>query len=201
MIKILKKIIQFKTLIFLSSFLVFASCDKKAEGNKKNINGKVVVKVFSSLTCPHCANFHKEVVVKLKEQYIDKKIVEFKHHGFPLDMAALNTEKILYCFEDEEKQFNFLTNIYKKQKNWAVGSDINIINNSIKIIGKELGLDDNMMDKCLVDKKIEEQILDERINAQKNYKIKSTPTIYINEKQYKGDYDFKKFKKELDKQF
>ena len=47
---------------------------------------------------------------------------------------------------------------------------------------------------------IQEQILDERINAQKNYKISSTPTIYINKKQYKGDYDFKKFKKELDKQ-
>ena len=55
------------------------------------------------------------------------------------------------------------------------------------------------MDKCLNDKKIEEQILDTRINAQKKYKINSTPTIYINEELYEGKNDYKLFKKELDK--
>ena len=194
-----KKIIQIKTLIFFSIFLIFANCNQNTSEDKKKVNGKIVVKVFSSLTCPHCATFHQEVVVKLKEEYIDKNIVEFRHQSFPLDLAALNAEKILYCFKDKEKKFKFLTNIYKKQKKWAVGSDINIINNSIKIIGEELGLDGSMIDKCLVDKKIEELILEARINAQKEYKISSTPTIFINEKQYKGSHDFKKFKKELDK--
>jgi protein-disulfide isomerase len=55
------------------------------------------------------------------------------------------------------------------------------------------------MDKCLIDKKLEEKILNERIEAQKNYKISSTPTIYVNEKRYEGKRDYKSFKKTIDK--
>ena len=35
--------------------------------------------------------------------------------------------------------------------------------------------------------------------AQKKYKISSTPTIYINEKKYEGNHEFKNFKKFLEK--
>jgi len=186
-------------LIFL--FLIFISCDQSKVKNNEISNAKAVVKVFSSLTCPHCANFHQEVILQLKKNYIDTNLIKFEHHSFPLDLAALNAEKILSCFVDKEKKFNFLTQMYKKQKKWAIGSDINIINDSIKTIGKEIGLSNDSMDKCLSNKEIEDQILDERIKAQKEYKISSTPTIYINKKQYKGKHDYKLFKKELDKSF
>ena len=186
-------------LIFL--FLIFVSCDQSKVKNNEISNAKAVVKVFSSLTCPHCANFHQEVILQIKKNYIDTNLIKFEHHGFPLDLAALNAEKILSCFVDKEKKFNFLTQMYKKQKKWAIGSDINIINDSIKTIGKEIGLSNDSMDKCLSNKEIEDQILDERIKAQKEYKISSTPTIYINKKQYKGKHDYKLFKKELDKSF
>jgi len=186
-------------LIFL--FLIFVSCDQSKVKNNEISNAKAVVKVFSSLTCPHCANFHQEVILQLKKNYIDTNLIKFEHHSFPLDLAALNAEKILSCFVDKEKKFNFLTQMYKKQKKWAIGSDINIINDSIKTIGKEIGLSNDSMDKCLSNKEIEDQILDERIKAQKEYKISSTPTIYINKKQYKGKHDYKLFKKELDKSF
>ena len=75
---------------------------------------------------------------------------------------------------------------------------IEVPNNTL---GKEIGLSNDSMDKCLSNKEIEDQILDERIKAQKEYKISSTPTIYINKKQYKGKHDYKLFKKELDKSF
>ena len=116
-------------------------------------------------------------------------------------MAALNAEKILHCFVDKEKKFSFLTQIYKKQKKWAIGSDINIINDSIMKIGKEVGIGNDSMNECLNNKKIEDKILDERVSAQKEYKISSTPTIYINKKQYKGKHNYKLFKKELNKFF
>ena len=194
-----KPYIKKNFLIFL--FLIFVSCDQSKVKNNEISNAKAVVKVFSSLTCPHCANFHQEVILQLKKNYIDTNLIKFEHHSFPLDLAALNAEKILSCFVDKEKKFNFLTQMYKKQKKWAIGSDINIINDSIKTIGKEIGLSNDSMDKCLSNKEIEDQILDERIKAQKEYKISSTPTIYINKKQYKGKHDYKLFKKELDKSF
>jgi len=195
------KKLYIKIFFFILSFFIFAYCDQPQTKNNEIPEKIVVVKVFSSLTCPHCANFHQEVILKLKKEYIDTNRIKFEHHGFPLDLAALNAEKILHCFVDKEKRFNFLTQIYKKQKKWAVGSDINTINNSIKIIGREIGLNDKKMDKCLSDKKMENKILDERINAQKVYKITSTPTIYIGEKKYEGDHEYKDFKKKLDRLF
>ena len=190
-----------KKIFFVLAFLIFASCDQPQTKNNEISDKIVIIKVFSSLTCPHCANFHHKVILKLKKEYIDTNRVKFEHRGFPLNLAALNAEKILHCFVDKEKKFDFLTQIYKKQKKWDIGSDINIINDSIKIIGKEIGLSNDSMDKCLNNKEIEDQILEERIKAQKEYKISSTPTIYINKKQYKDKHDYKLFKKELEKSF
>ena len=164
-----------------------------------NEEAKVTVKVFSSLTCPHCADFHDKVFEKLKIQYIDTNKIKFEHHGFPLDLAALNAEKVLRSVEGKEKSFEFLTLIYKKQNQWAVGSDINKINNYVKKIGIDFGLKPNRIDNFIANEKIQDEILNERIAAQKKYNISSTPTIYINNKKYEGKNNFKSFKKALDK--
>ena len=160
---------------------------------------KVTVKVFSSLTCPHCAKFHTEIFNDLKKDFIDKGIVKFEHHAFPLDLAALNAEIIVRCHADNNIKFELLEKIYQKQKVWAVGSDINEINDSIKKIGKELNLKLSKMDKCLKDDLVQDNILNQRIDAQKKYKIDSTPTIIINEKKYTGKIDYKQFKKSIEK--
>ena len=162
-------------------------------------NAKITIKVFSSLTCPHCASFHSKVYEKLKIEYIDKGLVKFEHHAFPLDLAALNAEVIVRCQDNNEKKFKFLTDIYNKQTAWAVGSDIDKINELIKKIGLNNNLNNKQMDTCLKNDKIQDKILEQRIEAQKKYKIESTPTIIINEKKYTGKIDYKKFKKAIDK--
>ena len=162
-------------------------------------DAKITVKVFSSLTCPHCANFHKNIFENLKKEYIDQGVVKFEHHSFPLDLAALNAEIIIRCHTDNNKKFQLLAEIYKKQSQWAVGSDINIINESIKKIGLDFGLDNDKMDSCLKNESTQDQILNERIEAQKKYKIQSTPTIYINKKKYKGKHEYKSFKNAIEK--
>ena len=160
---------------------------------------KVTIKVFSSLTCPHCADFHANVYEKLKEEYIDKGLVKFEHHAFPLDLAALNAEVIVRCQDNSEKKFKLLTEIYKKQTTWAVGSDINKINELIKKVGLNFNLTNKKMNECLKNEKVQDEILEQRIEAQKKYKIESTPTIVINEKKYLGKVDYNQFKKAIDK--
>lgn len=194
--KIIKKISIIFMLVATSFNFVVANENILSIGSE---NAKVTVKVFSSLTCPHCANFHNNIFEDLKKEYIDTKKVKFEHHSFPLDLAALNAELVIRSIENKEKSFQFLNKIYEKQNQWAIGSDINIINNYIKKIGIEFGLNNERMDKFIKDEKIQDQILNERINAQKNYKISSTPTIFINEKKYEGKHEFKAFKKALDK--
>ena len=89
--------------------------------------------------------------------------------------------------------------MYNQQKVWAVGSDINKINDSIKKIGSDLNLSEDNMNSCLESSDAQDNILNQRIEAQKKYKIKSTPTIVVNEKEYTGKVDYKKFKKIIEK--
>ena len=192
MIKLIHKI------IFV--FFIFFSIEVKSkEVGIGDVNSKVTIKVFSSLTCPACANFHSKIFYQIKEEFIDKGLVRFEHHPFPLDLAALNAEMIVRCHVDNIKKFELLGKIYEKQKLWAVGSDINKINDSIKKIGLESNLNNKDMDNCLKDENKQDEILNQRIDAQKKYEIGSTPTIFINEKKYKGKVEYSEFKKVLEK--
>ncbi len=182
--------------LFLLTFAVEVNGKILSEGNA---DAKVTVKVFSSLTCPACANFHSEIYYELKKEFIDVGLVKFEHHPFPLDLAALNAEVILRCSIKGEKKFELLGKIYKKQNLWAVGSDINKINECIKQIGSEFDMYDEKMKSCLRNDKSQDEILNQRIEAQKKYNIQSTPTIYINEKKYSGKVDYKQFKKAIEK--
>jgi len=162
-------------------------------------DAKVTVKVFSSLTCPHCANFHEVIFDKLKDEYIDKGLIRFEHHAFPLDLAALNAEVVLRCQTNNDTKFKLLGEIYKKQTFWAIGSDINKINSLIKKVGLDFDLTENKMDECLKNSDAQDEILNQRIEAQKKYKIDATPTIFVNEKKYSGKVDYKSFKKVIEK--
>ena len=195
----MKKINKFFYKILFFILLTFSVNAENRILSIGDSDAKITVKVFSSLTCPHCANFHKNIFENLKKEYIDKGIVKFEHHSFPLDLAALNAEIIVRCHEDKNKRFQLLGEIYKKQNQWAVGSDINPINESIKKIGLDSGLNNDKMDSCLKNENTQDQILNERIEAQKKYKVQSTPTIYINKKKYDGEHKYKQFKKAIEK--
>ena len=188
--------------IFKTVFILIFIFSAQAESKILSIgspDAKVTVKVFSSLTCPHCATFHTSIFNKLKKEYIDKGLVRFEHHAFPLDLAALNAEVVVRCQIDNEKKFELLEEIYNKQTFWAVGSDINKINDLIKKVGSDFDLTEEKMNACLEDSNVQDEILNERIEAQKKYKIESTPTIFVNEKKYSGKVDYKKFKKIIEK--
>ena len=126
-------------------------------------------------------------------------MVKFEHHAFPLDLAALNAEIIVRCQNNIEKKFDLLTEIYNKQTTWAIGSDIKKINELIKKVGLDFDLNNKQMDACLKNDQVQDEILEQRIEAQKKYKIESTPTIIINDKKYSGKVDYKQFKKAIDK--
>ena len=184
--------------VFVLIFIFSAQAESKIL-SIGNPDAKVTVKVFSSLTCPHCATFHNSIFNKLKKEYIDEGLVRFEHHAFPLDLAALNAEVVVRCQTNNEKKFKLLEEIYNKQTFWAVGSNINKINDLIKKVGSDFDLTEEKMNACLENSNVQDEILNERIEAQKKYKIESTPTIFVNEKKYSGKVDYKKFKKIIEK--
>ena len=194
----MKKIIYI-LLFFLLSINSFASENYKlsdiTEGNE---NAKIKIYSYQSLTCPHCATFHAKIYPLLKKDYIDTGIVKIYFKHFPLDLSALNAAKIAQCV-NKEKRISFLDHLYKTQKSWIKGTKIEDINQNLKKSVKQFGLDEDDFDKCLAFEDVENYILNSRIEAVQKFKIKSTPTLVINDEPFKDTLEYKNIKKMLEK--
>ena len=200
MVKYNCRLFYFVLIILLFSFKSFAD-DLKIENNFVTLGSNsatVEIKVYSSLTCPHCANFHINVVPKIKKNYIDSGKVQLIFIDFPLDQAGFNAAKLLHCV-DEKKQITYLDSIYENQNQWTAGSNLNEINDNLKNMANDLGITPTQFDKCLDNEVVADNIINNRINGHKKYSINSTPTIIINEKKFEGSADFKNIKKRIDK--
>tara|TARA_Y100000590_G_scaffold60278_1_gene64168 strand:+ start:11306 stop:11914 length:609 start_codon:yes stop_codon:yes gene_type:complete len=199
----IKKIQIYYIIFFVTAFLSLSINSNSSENSSLisigSKNAKITVKVFSSLTCPHCADFHKKIFYKLEKEFIKTDIVKFEHHGFPLDLAALNAEKILRCSDNIKKRLSFLNEIYEKQDTWAVGQDINSINSKLMKMAKNYDLNDDRIKSCLNNEKMEDKILNDRITSNKKYSITATPTILINEEKYEGEHNYETFRKAIKK--
>ena len=111
------------TIIFL--FLNFIPISANSEVNpifEGNVDAKIKLILFESLTCSHCANFHKNVYPNLKEDFIDKGHVYIEFRNFPLDMAAMNASKIAHCRNDGNSEI--LHYLFKNQRQWVKGKSI-----------------------------------------------------------------------------
>ena len=159
-------------------------------------DAKIKIIIFESLTCSHCANFHKNVYPDLKKEFIDKGILSIEYKSFPLNIAALNASKLAHCNNDgNSKLLHFL---YENQSKWANGSSVEELNkNLIKTFKSgNFNLDEK---KCLDDKILEDHVLNDRIEGVKKFNINSTPTLLINGKKFEKSITFKNLKKVIEK--
>ena len=161
-----------------------------------NENAKITIIAYESLTCSHCASFHREIYPKLKKDFIDKGLVKIEFRNFPLDIAAFNASKIAQC--NSNQGLMILESLYSSQSIWIKGGTIEEINNNLKKFIKEKGFDIDF-DKCINDKEIEDFVLNDRIEGVKNFKVDSTPTIIINNKKFEKTLNYKNLKKSLEK--
>ena len=195
----IKVTLKHKLIILIKILIIFFATNIKSYAENPKViigldNAPVKIKIFSSLTCPHCANFHIKIVSKIKKKYVESGKVQLIFIDFPLDQAAFNASKLLHCL-DQKNQIDFLDTIYETQNKWTDGSNVNDINKNLKKIVKDLGINSAQFDKCLIDEAISDKILNDRIDATQKYSIKSTPTIIINEKKLEGSVSFKNIKK------
>ena len=159
-------------------------------------NAKIKIIIFESLTCSHCANFHKNVYPGLKEGFIDKDHVYIEFKNFPLDKAAMNASKIAHCRNDGNSEI--LHYLFDNQEQWIKGKTIEELNKSIKsfIEKSNFNLD---VDVCLSNKEAEDHILEDRIEGAIKFKIDATPTLIINGEKFDNPTNYKKLKKFLEK--
>ena len=133
---------------------------------------------------------------KLFKEYASKDLIKISFIDFPLDIAALNASKIVRC-STKESSILLIDEIYKNKNSWSSGDKIEEINKKLILLANKFNLSNEKLLKCLKDEKLEEKILNDRINGQKKYSINSTPTIIINEKKFEGNPTFENLSKEI----
>ena len=189
----MKKIFLILILFFGSINILNAEENRIIAGNK---DAKITIIAYESLTCSHCADFHKNVYPQLKKDYIDTGLVKIEFRHFPLDVAAFNASKISQCKSDES--LKILNSLYSNQQAWVRGSNVEEINDNLKTFIKNQGFNLDF-EKCINDKKIEDYVLNDRIEGTKKFKVNATPTIIINNKKFEKPLNYKNLKKSLEK--
>ena len=190
----MKKILIIISIFFSTISTISAEEIKRIFVGDKD--AKITIIAYESLTCSHCANFHKDVYPELKKNYLDTGLAKIEFRHFPLDIAAFNASKVSQCKNDGDSKI--LNSLFANQQKWVKGSSVQVANENLKkfLVGEGFNVD---FEKCINDTEIEDFVLNDRIDGVKNFKVNSTPTIVINDKKFEKTLTYKNLKKALEK--
>ena len=192
----MKKYIQtflFVVTILFSGNVLANEINRIKVGNE---DAKITIIAYESLTCSHCANFHKNVYPQLKKDFIDTGLAKIEFRHYPLDIIAFNASKIAQCKNDGDSKV--LEMLFDNQQKWVKGNNASEANDNLKKFIEEQGIDIDFK-KCITDKKIEDFVLNDRIEGAKQFKVNATPTIIINNEKFEKSLNYKNLKKSLEK--
>jgi protein-disulfide isomerase len=170
-------VLAFWVVIWLPLALVETSAAEP--GEQKTLgdpDAPVTLIEYASLTCPHCAQFHTEVLPELKERYIATGKVRLVYRDFPLDERALMAAALAHC-AGPDRYFGFLDVLFETQSSWARAENYIA---ALKRLGKLGGMSDEQIDACLADQELIDGILQTRLDGQDEHQVSSTPTLVVN---------------------
>ena len=151
----MKKIFIILIILFGSITNINADIERIVSGNE---NAKITIIVYESLTCSHCASFHKDIYPLLKKEYIDTSLAKIEFRHFPLDLAAFNASKIAQCKNNQSLEI--LESLYSNQQDWVKGKTIEEINDNLKKFIEKEGFKIDFK-KCINNKEIEDFVLND----------------------------------------
>ena len=155
-------------------------------------NAPVTIVEYASLTCPHCANFHKTSLPELKKRYIDTGKVRLIFREFalnPLDAGAIMLARCL----DKDKYFDFVDILFQKQEQWVVQKPIE----PLLAIARQAGFTKERFEACLKNQQVLDGIEAQRNRAADRFGVNSTPTFFINGKIARGGLTLEELEKEI----
>jgi protein-disulfide isomerase len=165
-----------------------------AERSMGSPTAPVTLVEYSSLTCPHCADFHRETLPKIKEAYIDKGVVRYVLRDFPLEPRAMAAAMVARCLP-ADRYFGFVSMLFSDQQTWAHGRNPT---EDLKVRAQLAGLPPAEFDACLRDKDLADGIQAAAAEAQKRDDIDSTPTLLVNGRKIPGAAPYDEFRSVID---
>tara|TARA_B100000575_G_scaffold248524_1_gene214476 strand:- start:246 stop:857 length:612 start_codon:yes stop_codon:yes gene_type:complete len=160
-------------------------------------NAPITIIEYASMSCSHCADFHNDTLEDLKKEYIDTGKVKFIFRDFPFNYPALAGSMILRCVP-EDVRYEYMNGLYKLQNSW-VDRDQSKTRSELYKIMQSGGMQQDDFDTCLSNIDLENQLLEGVMEAQKEYKIDSTPSFIVNGVLYSGNKNIKEFRQIIDK--
>ena len=159
-------------------------------------NAPVEIIEYSSLTCPHCRNFHLNVLPALKKKYIDTGKVKLIYRDFPFDRFGLMAAVMARC-APPNRYFQFLDVLFQNQERWSKDPNPGA---ALARIGKLGGLSENDFQACMSNKQLVDGLIQVRLDANKRFDVTATPTFVINgDKRVVGFQSFEVFDELLEK--
>ncbi len=141
----------------------------------------VTIVEYASMTCGHCANFHKNTMPAVKEKYIDTGKVRLIMREFPFDPRATAGFMLARC--SNEKYFAMIDVLFKQQETWAFTDNSR---DALLQIAKLAGFSQESFEACLTDQKLMTDVNSVRDRGAKDFGVESTPTFFINGTKYAG---------------
>jgi protein-disulfide isomerase len=156
----------------------------------------VIVVEYASMTCSHCAHFDKTTFPQIKKDYIDAGKVRWILREFPLDPLAAAAFMLARCIADgnTERYYSIVSTLFHQQKTWAVEKPIP----PLLAIAKQAGMSEDKFKTCLSDQKTLDKIQAERQIAIDKFKVKATPTFFIDGTMQSGALTYETMSKLLD---
>jgi protein-disulfide isomerase len=156
-----------------------------------NADAKVTIVEYMSLTCPHCASFHKNTYPALKEKYLDTGKVKFVLREFPLDQVAWVASMLTRCL-DKSKFFPVTEVLLDKQRVWAASQDpaTELFN-----IFKQAGMTRDEFDACQKNQELAQNVIAVKERGEKEFNVGSTPTFFVNGHLVTGNQSVEEFDK------
>jgi protein-disulfide isomerase len=148
---------------------------------------------YASLTCPHCATFEAETLPKIKQEWIDTGKAKLIFRDFPLDGLALKGATLARC-APPERFYGFIDVLFRQQDVWARASNPDAALGRIAKLG---GMSEDQFQACMKDDAMQNKILAMRMAGEKDYKVESTPTFFINGKKLVGALPYDTFAEAL----
>lgn len=133
---------------------------------------------YSSMTCPHCAHFHKEVVPELKLKYVETGKARYIIREYPIGAMALAAAMLARC-AGPEKYFPFTDVMYARQEEWVPGPKEEREARLFKM-AQQAGFTKESFEKCLLDSELRDKIMAVRNRASEKFGVDATPTIFVN---------------------
>jgi protein-disulfide isomerase len=154
-----------------------------------NADAPITIIEYASLTCDHCVRFHRDTLPQLKKNWIDTGKARLVYRDYPLDRVALRAAMLPHC-AGPERYFAFLGAIFQQHDQWAHAQDPM---GSLTRLMRFGGMSEDQVKACVANPTLETKVLGSRMDAERRYEVKSTPTFIVNGRKLTGALPYAEF--------